>query len=192
MTSSEPPKRVSIAVRLFRPLAYLWLKAGGWRVEGNLPDLPKYVVIAHPHTTNWDLPNTLSAGLHYGQRIHWMGKSSLFRFPFGGLMRWLGGVPVDRSKSTNAVQQMVEWFGSADRLALVIAPAGTRSATVKWKSGFYHIALGANVPLVLCFIDYKRRVVGVAEVFYPTGDYEADLAAIEAVYAPVSGWTKAA
>lgn len=184
------PKRPSLALRMFRPIAHLWLWAGGWRIQGELPDLPKYVVVAAPHTTNWDLPNALSAGLHYGVRIHWMGKDSLFRWPFGGFMRWLGGVPVDRSKSSNAVQQMIEWFGSEERLALVIAPAGTRSATARWKSGFYHIAAGAKVPLVLCFIDYRRRVIGVAEIFHPTGDYEADLQAIEAIYAPICGWAK--
>lgn len=190
LTKSPRPERPSFAVRMLRPLGYLWLRAGGWRLEGALPDLPKFVVVAAPHTTNWDLPNALSAGLHYGRGIHWMGKDTLFRWPLGGIMRWLGGVPVDRSKSTNAVQQMVDWFATEDRLVLVVAPAGTRSATAKWKTGFYHIAVGARVPLVLCFIDYERRVIGVAKVFYPTGDYEADLPAIDAIYAPISRWAR--
>lgn len=186
--TASPIRRTSLAVRALRPVAYGWLKLGGWRVVGDLPELAKYVIVAAPHTTNWDLPNTLSAGVHYGVRVHWMGKDSLFKWPFGGFMRWLGGIPVDRSKSNNAVQQMVDWFAANEKAVLVIAPAGSRSASMTWKSGFYHIAVGAKVPLVLCFIDYKRRVVGVAEVFHPTGDYEADILAIKAVYAPVSGW----
>ncbi len=182
--------KVPLTVRLFRPLAHLWLWAGGWKIEGDLPDIPKYVVVAAPHTTNWDLPNALSAGLHWGQRIHWMGKHTLFKWPFGGLMRWLGGVSIDRTKNNNVVAQMVDWFGTEERLVLVIPPSGTRSATVKWKTGFYHIAVGAGVPLALCFIDYRRRVIGMAQVFHPTGNFEADLAAIEAIYAPISEWTK--
>jgi 1-acyl-sn-glycerol-3-phosphate acyltransferase len=119
-----------------------------------------------------------------------MGKHTLFKWPFGGLMRWLGGVSIDRTKNNNAVAQMVDWFGTEERLVLVIPPSGTRSATVKWKTGFYHIAVGAGVPLALCFIDYRRRVIGMAQVFHPTGNFEADLAAIEAIYAPISEWTK--
>jgi 1-acyl-sn-glycerol-3-phosphate acyltransferase len=181
-TPAAPP---SLALRLVRPVARGWLRLGRWRIVGDLPDLPKYVIVAAPHTTNWDLPNTLAAGLHYGRRVHWMGKDSLFRWPYAGLMRGLGGVPVDRSKSNDAVAQMVRWFAAHQRAVLVIAPAGTRSATAAWKSGFYHIAVGAGVPIVLGFIDYRRRAVGIAEVFHPTGDYTADLAAIAAVYAPI-------
>lgn len=182
--------QVGLAVRMFRPLAKAYLWAGGWRIDGDLPDIPKYIVVAAPHTTNWDLPNALSAGLHWGQRIHWMGKHTLFRWPFGGFMRWLGGVSIDRSKNNNVVQQMIDWFGSADRLVLVITPSGTRSATAKWKTGFWHIAMGAGVPIVLCYIDYNRRLIGMAQVFQPTGDLEADITAIEAVYAPISEWSR--
>jgi 1-acyl-sn-glycerol-3-phosphate acyltransferase len=172
-----------MTVRIFRPLAYLWLWATGFSVRGTMPDQPKYVIIAAPHTTNWDLPHALAAGLHYGYRIHWMGKESIFKWPFGGIMRWLGGLSVDRRQSTNAVDSMVQTFAKMDRLALVIAPAGTRSATVKWKSGFYHIAYGAKVPLALAFIDYPSKSVGIAGIFMPTGDYEADLPKILALYA---------
>jgi 1-acyl-sn-glycerol-3-phosphate acyltransferase len=161
----------------------MWLAATGFRVRGAMPDLPKYVIIAAPHSTNWDLPHALAAGLHYGVRIHWMGKGSIFKWPFGGVMRWLGGLAVDREKSTNAVDGMVQTFAEMDKLALVIAPAGTRSATAKWKSGFYHIAHGAKVPIVLAFIDYPTKSVGIAGVVTPTGDYEADLATILALYA---------
>jgi 1-acyl-sn-glycerol-3-phosphate acyltransferase len=177
-----PRRRPSAIVRLFRPLARGWQWATGFRVEGELPDLKKYVIIAAPHTTNWDLPHTLAAGILYGARVHWMGKDTIFRWPFGGLMRWLGGLSVDRSKSNNAVAGMVQIFAERDELALIIAPAGTRTSSMAWKSGFYHVAVGAGVPLVLAFIDYAGKRVGIAQVFYPTGNYEADLVAIQDVY----------
>jgi 1-acyl-sn-glycerol-3-phosphate acyltransferase len=185
MSDRTIPSRasVSIAVRLIRPFGRAWLKAGGWRIVGQMPDLPKYVIVAAPHKTNWDLPNALAAGLHFDLAIRWMGKASLFKWPFGGVMRWLGGIPVDRSKSNNAVGQMVQAFDVAERMVVVIPPEGTRGAVTRWKSGFYHIAHGAKIPLVLAYISYSRREIGVAQVFYPTGDYEKDLAAIQDVYA---------
>ena len=175
----------SLVLRLLRPLGRAWLWALNLRIVGELPDLAKFVIVAAPHKTNWDLPNALAAGLHYGVRINWMGKDSLFKWPFGGLMRRLGGIPVDRSKRNNAVSQMVETFDAANELILVITPDGTRSDVTRWKSGFYHIASGAKVPLVLAFVDYQRRELGVAQVIYPSGDYVADLAKIQAVYAPM-------
>lgn len=182
VTHSASPSR---AVRLFRPLGYAWLKLTRFKVIGDMPTAQKFVIVANPHTTNWDLPYTLAAGLHYGVRVNWMGKTSIFKWPFGGLMRWLGGIAVDRSKSTNAVAAMVDTFATSDRMALVIAPAGTRSTTAPWKSGFYHIAHGAGVPLVLAFINYQSRTLGIAGTLQPSGDYEADLAAIQAIYAKV-------
>jgi len=184
MTVTAPAQiKPSLTFRALRPLGRLWFWAGGWTVVGEMPNVPKFIIVAAPHTTNWDLPNALAAGLHYGVRIHWMGKDGIFKWPFGGLMRWLGGIPVDRSKRNNAVAQMVEKFNAADRLVVVIPPEGTRSAVTQWKSGFYHIANGAGIPLVLAFIDYRRRRIGIAQVFQPTGHYEADLAQIQAIYA---------
>ena len=161
--------------RILRPLGRLWLSAFGWRMEGAPPDVDKFIIVAAPHTSNWDLPFLLAAGLQYDLRVHWMGKTSIFKWPFAGLMRWLGGVPVDRSKSSNAVQQMVDHFAETERLALVIAPAGTRTQALDWKSGFYHIAHQAKVPLALGFLDYKNKTAGFKSTFYPTGDYQADL-----------------
>ncbi len=190
MLQSQPltnPIRPSWTLWLLRPLGRLWLWGTGFTVVGEMPNVPKFVVVAAPHTTNWDLPYTIAAGLHYGRRMRWMGKTSIFKWPFGGVMRWLGGLPIDRSKSNNAVASVVETFEAADTLYLVIAPAGTRGVGKPWKSGFYHIAHGANVPLVLTFCDYKSKTLGVAEVFQPTGDYERDVIAIRAVYARVLG-----
>jgi 1-acyl-sn-glycerol-3-phosphate acyltransferase len=184
-TYTPPPPTTSPIVRTFRPLARAWHWATGFRVEGQMPNLDKYVIIGAPHTTNWDLPHALAAGIHYGLRIHWMGKDSIFKWPFGGLMRWLGGIMVDRSKSTNAVDRMIEEFKERDRLHLVIAPQGTRNSRTQWRSGFYHIANGAKVPIVLVFIDYTRKVIGIADIFQPTGDYDTDIRKIEAIYARV-------
>ena len=176
----------SLTVRLFRPVGRLWLKATGWHIEGEMPDLPKFIIVGAPHTSNWDLPYTLAAAVHYGVRAHWMGKESIFKWPVGGLMRWLGGIPVDRSQANNAVGQMVEKFAASDRLVLVIPPEGTRGKVTRWKTGFYHIAVGAKIPLALGFLDYKRKAAGIAKVFYPTGNFEADLAEIQAFYATVT------
>jgi 1-acyl-sn-glycerol-3-phosphate acyltransferase len=180
-----PPSGPSVTVRALRPISRAWLIATGFKVVGTFPDIPKFIVVAAPHTTNWDLPHALAAGLQFGRRVHWMGKATIFKWPFGGLMRWLGGISVDRSKSTNAVASIVNVFAERDNLALVVAPSGTRSATVPWKSGFYHIAHGAKVPLVLAYIDYNRREVGIADTITPTGDYEADLAKIQSIYAAI-------
>jgi 1-acyl-sn-glycerol-3-phosphate acyltransferase len=183
MTDSPHNRAPSIAGGVFRSLSLAWLKATGFRVIGKFPNYDKFIVVAAPHTTNWDLPHALAAGIQLGQPIHWMGKATIFKWPFGGLMRWLGGISIDRSQSTNAVANMVAVFEARERLALVVAPAGTRSATVRWKSGFYHIAHGAKVPLVLAYIDYKKREVGIAGTIIPTGDYDADLVKIQTMYA---------
>ena len=185
-TTAPAPLKPSFAVRLFRPLARLWLRATGWHIEGEMPKVPKFIIVAAPHSSNWDLPHVLAAGLEFGIRVHWMGKDSLFKWPYGGFMRWLGGIPVDRSKANNAVAQMVERFAQEDKLILVIPPEGTRGKVSRWKSGFYHIAVGAKIPLALGFLDYKRKAAGIAKVFHPTGDYEKDLAEIQAFYATVT------
>jgi 1-acyl-sn-glycerol-3-phosphate acyltransferase len=178
-----PPRQPSRVVRLLRPLASLWLLVSRFRIEGQLPSLKKFVIVAAPHKSNWDFPHALAAGLIYGVSITWIGKDALFRWPFGGIMRWLGGIAVDRSQSHNLVEEMAKVIRAADAFQLVITPEGTRKDVVRWKSGFYHIAVAAGVPLVLAFIDYKRRRVGIAGTFEPTGDYDADLAAIQALYA---------
>lgn len=162
-------------------------RLSGWRLSGALPETRKFIVIAAPHTSNWDLPLALCIAMHFRVRLHWMGKASLFRPPFGWIMRLLGGVPVDRSKSNNAVDQMVERFAGAERFILGVLPEGTRSQVDEWKTGFYHMARGAGVPIVLAFIDYGKKLGGVGEALEPSGDYERDLAAMKAFYAGVTG-----
>lgn len=172
-----------------RALSLAFLRLNGWRVEGSLPpDTPKCVLIAAPHTSNWDLPYTLMCAFALRLNIVWMGKASIFRFPFGALMRWLGGIAVDRSKANSLVAASAAALVAAEgRLQLVVPPEGTRGRTRHWKTGFYFIALEARVPIVLAFMDYQRKVAGLGPVFVPSGDVERDMAEIKRFYAGVKG-----
>lgn len=163
------------------------LSLTGWRTEGRLPLIPKFVLVGAPHTSNWDLPLTLLVAFALRARIHWMGKTAIFRRPFKGFFQWLGGIPVERAQSDNLVEQSIQQFHCNDRLILTIAPAGTRQRVVRWKSGFYHIACGADVPIVLGFLDYRRKVGGIGPVVYPTGNITVDMEAIRAFYDSVTG-----
>ncbi|KPF47965.1 glycerol acyltransferase [beta proteobacterium AAP121] len=166
-----------------------FLRATGWRIEGELPPgAAKAVLIAAPHTSNWDLPYTLMVAFSLRLNIYWMGKASIFRFPFGPVMRWLGGIAVDRSKTNNLVQASAEALVRADGpVQLVVPPEGTRGKTRHWKTGFYFIALEARVPIVLAYMDYHDKRSGLGPIFTPTGDVEADMAAIKRFYAPIRG-----
>jgi 1-acyl-sn-glycerol-3-phosphate acyltransferase len=174
---------------LLRGLSRGVLKALGWRVEGSLPaNAAKSVLIAAPHTSNWDLPYTLMVAFCLRLNIHWMGKASIFRWPFGPVMRWLGGIPVRRETSNNLVAASAAAIIAADGpLQLVVPPEGTRGKTRHWKTGFYFIALQAKVPIVLAYMDYERRISGLGPVFQPTGDVDADMAEIKRFYAPFKG-----
>jgi 1-acyl-sn-glycerol-3-phosphate acyltransferase len=174
---------------LLRAGSRAFLKLNGWTVEGQLPtSASKSVLIAAPHTSNWDLPYTLMVAFSLRLNIHWMGKASIFRFPFGPLMRWLGGIAVDRSKTNNLVAASAAELVAADGpLQLVVPPEGTRGKTRHWKSGFYFIALEAGVPIVLAYMDYHRKVSGLGPVFEPTGDIDADMAEIKRFYAGIRG-----
>jgi 1-acyl-sn-glycerol-3-phosphate acyltransferase len=171
-----------------RMLAKLFLRVAGWRLEGTIPaDLQRAVVIAFPHTTNWDLPYMLAVSWALGIRVSWLGKQELFRRPFGGLMRWLGGVPVDRSRRSNLVEQAAERLRTTDRLFLVIPPSGTRSRARHWKSGFYHVARSARVPVVCAFLDYERKAGGVGPIFIPSADLGADMERLRVFYRDIRG-----
>lgn len=171
---------------LMRGLAFAFLKVFGWRLEGRLPDVDKLVVIAAPHTSNWDLPVLLSVAFALRAKACWLGKHTLFRRPFGFLFRWMGGIPVYRSASHNTVAQSVEMFRNSERLILTIPPEGTRGKVSHWKTGFYYIALGAEIPIAMAFIDYKRKASGVGPTVYPTGDIEADMEIIRNFYTNVT------
>ena len=174
---------------LLRGLSIAYLKLTGWRVEGALPEVArKSVLIAAPHTSNWDLPYTLMVAFALRLNPYWMGKQSIFRAPFGGLMRWLGGIPVNRAQSSNLVAASAQAIAEADGpLQLIVPPEGTRSKTRYWKTGFYYIAQTARVPIVMAYMDYATKRSGLGPLFQPTGDIEADMAAIKAFYAPFKG-----
>lgn len=172
-----------------RALSLAYLRLAGWKVEGALPDSArKSVLIAAPHTSNWDLPYTLMVGFALRLNLYWMGKASLFDPPFGPLMRWLGGIAVDRSKSNNLVAASAQALREADgALQLVVPPEGTRGRTRHWKTGFYFIALEAKVPIVLAYMDYERKVAGLGPLFTPTGEVERDMDEVKRFYAGIKG-----
>jgi 1-acyl-sn-glycerol-3-phosphate acyltransferase len=178
---------VPVLRNIFRLLAILFLKVIGWRKEGSLPDIPKYVIILAPHTSNWDFFIGLAIAFALRLRAYWLGKDRFFRGPFRGVILWLGGIPIDRSKSSDVVAKMVQVFKERAKLTIALAPEGTRKKAAYWKSGFYHIARGANVPIVLAFLDYQRKAGGIGPIFNPTGDIEADMEYIRAFYATVTG-----
>ena len=174
---------------VLRVLSAAFLRAAGWTLQGQLPaDQPKCVLIAAPHTSNWDLPYTLMVAFALRIDIHWMGKQGLFRWPFGALMRWLGGIAVDRSTSSKLVAASAQALRDAEgSIALVVPPEGTRSKTRQWKTGFYWIAHQAGVPIVMAYMDYPRKLSGLGPVFQPSGDIDADMVLIKAYYAPFKG-----
>lgn len=171
---------------MIRIVAHWCLKLWGWTPVGSLPST-RCVVIAAPHTSNWDFPIALLVAAALKTRINWLGKDTLFRFPFGGIMRALGGIPVDRSKSNNMVDAMVQTFGERDYFITVIPPEATRSHATRWKTGFYHIAHQANVPIVFGFLDFAKKIGGFGPSLVPTGDIEADFEQIRAFYVTITG-----
>ncbi len=166
-------------------LAALAFRLAGWHTEGSPPPNQRFVIIAAPHTSNWDAVILLVAARIYGLPLAWFVKDAWFRFPLGPIMRRLGGVPIDRSARHGVVEQAIERLKSSDRLALAVPPEGTRGRAPHWKTGFYHIARGADVPIVLGFIDYGRKVAGLGPAFRPTGDLERDFEVFRAFYEKV-------
>jgi 1-acyl-sn-glycerol-3-phosphate acyltransferase len=176
-----------VITRLLRAASGSWLRLSGWTIIGSPPQAPRFVVIACPHTSNWDVPYTIAICLQFRLRTYWLGKSSLFIGPMGPVMRWLGGIPVELEPRGNLVQQLVQELEQADELALVISPEGNRSYVDHWKTGFYHIAAGAGIPVVLGFLDFTRKRGGYLGSYIPTGDVEGDIALMQAEYAGIRG-----
>ena len=170
--------------------ARLAFKLTGWHVEGELPDTPRYVIVS-THTSNWDFAfgilgmAILSCGF---QSIHivWLGKQELFRGVMGAIFRRIGGIPIDRQHGHGVVEQAIAFLRSRPKLAMLITPQGTRKRRNYWKTGFYHIALGAGVPILLGYIDYRRRAAGPGPLIVPSGDIEADMAIIRDFYQSVT------
>lgn len=155
----------------------------GWKIIGRPPVADKYVLIAAPHTSNWDFPLMLLFAMALGFRPSWVGKDTLFRAPFGTLMRKLGGIPVVRSASRNMVEQLAARFASSSHLVLAMPPEGTRGYSPYWKSGFYHVAVRAGVTIAPSFLDYGRKEGGIGPLFVPGGNLGEDMDALRAFYA---------
>jgi 1-acyl-sn-glycerol-3-phosphate acyltransferase len=172
---------------VLKHIARLFFRLIGWESEGGRPIESKYVLIAAPHTSNWDLPFMMAMAWSYEMKISWMGKHVLFNWPQGILMRWLGGIPIDRRRSNNRVSQMTDLFKNSEELTLVVPAEGTRSYTAHWKSGFYHIASEARVPIVMSYLDFERKRGGFGPALLPTGDMTADMDQIRAFYSDKVG-----
>ena len=161
---------------------YIWQRAAkhtlnlfGWSVVSELPSVQKYLMVGAHHTSNWDLPIALLMMAALGLRLRWIGKASLFNGPQGWVMRGLGGIPVERGARKNFVEQIVDLYKERKEMVITIAPEGTRRFVDHWKTGFYHIASGADIPIAMCFLDYSRKTCGVGGYFHPTGEPENDI-----------------
>lgn len=158
----------------------------GWDIQGTLPDSSRLVVIVAPHTSNWDFVIGILAVFALDIKAHWIGKHTLFTPPFHLLMQWLGGIPVNRSVRNDLVHQTRERFRRNEKLLIGIAPEGTRKRVDDWKKGFYRIAEGAEVPILCAGMDYPTRTIVIGPAIEPTGDYEADFAAIRAFFSNIT------
>jgi len=179
----EPPAGIRLAGSFFLPpLGRLFLRLGGWRIEGSFPQDAKFVAVVAPHSSNWDFFLGLAVKFATRLKVSWLGQHTLFRGPFGTLLRSLGGIPVDRRSANGVVGDCVEALRRSTSMMLALAPEGTRKPGRTWRSGFYRIAVGAGVPIFPVAFDWKARVVRLFPVYEPSGDYEADLPRLLAIY----------
>ncbi len=176
---------------LMRAVSRAILRLAGWRSAGlsreELAAYPKFILIAAPHTSNWDFPFTLMVCFDLQLKVYWMAKASLFAWPIGWLSRWLGGIPINRGAKSNTVATTIDAFATRERLAIIVAPEGTRGRVTHWKSGFYHMAHGAGVPIALAYLDFKKKTGGIGAMFITTGAIEADMAVIQEFYRGIEG-----
>lgn len=170
----------SLSSRLVRWIILKLYHWKGWKLEGAIPDTRKFVIAGAPHTSNWDFVFFTGATHELGIKPNFMGKHSLFRWPMKRFMEDMGGIPVDRRARANYVEQIAAEFARRDELALVVAAEGTRSTDGSWKSGFYHIAQAAGVPIVPTWVCNETMRLGFGPAIWPSGDYAADLARIAA------------
>ncbi len=180
----------SIFIHVFHWIGRIFLTIMGYRFVGKLPNEKRLLAIAAPHTSNWDFPIFISMVFALKLEPRFLGKDTLFKGILGPLMYWFGGYPVERNglRATAAIDRAVELFNTHDKLLVGIAPEGTRSKVTKWKTGFYRIAIEANVPILMAYLDAEKKIVGIREeLFYPTGDMAADMIAIQAFYADKVG-----
>lgn len=172
---------------LFRCITRILLRVSGWRVQGPFPNIPKFILLGAPHTSNWDFILMLALGFSLQARFQFMGKAELFRTPLGWFFRWCGGIPVERNKSVGLVEQMVMLIQHHERIILTIAPEGTRDKVTEWKTGFYYIARKAGIPLVLGFVDGRKKTIGIGPTYHLTDDMQSDMKAIQSFYSGMVG-----
>jgi 1-acyl-sn-glycerol-3-phosphate acyltransferase len=178
-TAHAPPRRHR---PLLQRLGRTALSVARWRIVGDVPDLPKFVAIVAPHTSNWDFPLGVLVMFALDLKIHWFGKDTLFRSPLGPLFRRLGGRPVNRERPEGVVDEMAAIVRAEPRFILALAPEGTRKRVARWRTGFYHIAERAQMPIVPVSFDWSRREVTIRPLMHPTGDLAGDLALLQAMY----------
>jgi len=173
---------------MIRWLSKLIFKLIGWKISGNYDNtISKKILIVAPHTSNWDFPLGLLARSIINDKVQFVGKASLFKPPFGWITKALGGIPVDRTKSTNFVRAVVEEYGKRNKMTIVLAPEGTRKKVKKLKTGFYFIARTAKVPIIIVIFNYSKKEIYFSDPFYPTGDSDADMKYIEDQFRGIKG-----
>ena len=188
---AQLPRRGNVVSKL---MARSVLRLLGWSFTGNLPPVRKGVLIVAPHTSNWDFVIGVAALFAIGVRVAWLGKHTLFLRPWGVLMRWLDGIPLDRrQRRLGAVEQVVKVLNSRSAVLLGLSPEGTRQRVERWRSGFFYIALGANIPIVPVGLDYASRRIVIGEPVTPSGDYDRQQASLRAFFSTMtpkrqSGW----
>jgi len=172
---------------VLRAIGRLYLRGSGWRIDGEFPTEQKLVLIVAPHTSNWDF--TLGIAVLFGLelRVSWLGKHAIFKAPFRKFLRWMGGIPVNRSASHGVVDACIEAFEATPALMLALAPEGTRKGVSRWKTGFYRIAAEAKVPIMPVGFDFREHCVKLMPLFHPTGNLEQDLPLIQACFKDVHG-----
>jgi len=178
------PRRGSAATRAFGRVLLSLMR---WRVEGDVPDLPKFVIAVAPHTSNWDFVVGMGVMFALDLKITFIGKHTIFRGPFAPVLRWMGGIPVDRSSPHGVVGDTVRAFERVDQRVLAIAPEGTRRRVERFRSGFMHIARGAGVPVLLASLDYASRCVRFGPLLEPGADVEGDVRRVETFFSTVRG-----
>jgi 1-acyl-sn-glycerol-3-phosphate acyltransferase len=185
--SANPAPPRGLGAELYRLAGRLWLRLFGWKRMGDWPAHSRFILLAAPHTSNWDGLHMLAAAGAWRVRLKWMGKASLVEGPFGGLVRWAGCIPINRGAAGDVVPSMVKAFADEESLILVIPPEGTRGAVGRWKTGFHRIAREANVPIVFSILDYGTKTVRLVGELLPSDDFDADWPAIRQVYADAEG-----
>ncbi len=159
----------------------------GWRVVGELPNLERVLVIGAPHTSNWDFVYAMAAILGLNLKLRWLGKHTIFKFCVTWFMNWLGGIPVNRGKPESIVENVARLVERDKGIIIGIAPEGTRKKVEKWKTGFLRISTALDCPLFLVGLDFPNKLIVLDQLFYPTGDNDADIATLKAFYGKYTG-----